>query len=71
MKVGDIVTDNYHTIRVENMSIFGHPVPYVRYTGIEMTKHGEPKKRHPIPRNPVYQPDIRIINGQPYKYEED
>jgi len=70
VKVGDIITDHYHTIRVENMSMYGHPVPYVRYTGIELTKQGEPKKRQPIPRNPVYQCDIRTINGESYKWKE-
>ena len=48
VKIGDIITDHYHTIRVENMSMYGHPVPYVMYTGIELTKQGEPKKRQPI-----------------------
>ena len=71
VKVGDIVTDHYHTIRVENMSIYGHQIPYMRYTGIAMTKKGVPAKRQPCPREPVFQKYVKIINGEPYKYEED
>lgn len=71
VKVGDIVTDHYHTIRVEKISMYGHPVPYMKYTGIELTKQGEPKKRQPIPPNPVFQCNIVSINGEPYKYVED
>lgn len=69
VKVGDIVTDHYHTIRVENMSVYGHPIPYMRYTGIAMTKKGVPAKRQPCPREPVFQSNIEAINGQPYSYE--
>jgi hypothetical protein len=71
VKVGDVVTDHYHTIRVENMSIYGHPIPYMRYTGIAMTKKGIPAKRQPVLRVPVYQNFLKSINGEPYKYEED
>ena len=71
VKVGDIVTDHYHTIRVENISVYGHPIPYMRYSGIAMTKKGVPAKRQPCPREPVFQIDVKIINGKPYKYEED
>ena len=71
VKVGDIVTDHYHTIRVENICIYGHPVPFMRYLGTELTKQGEPKKRQPDPRNPVFQSNVVSINGVPYKYEED
>ena len=71
VKVGDIVTDHYHTIRVEKMCIYGHPVPFMRYHGTELTKQGEPKKRQPVSPNPVFQCDIVSINGKPYKYEED
>jgi hypothetical protein len=66
---GNIITDHYHTIKVEKISMYGHPVPYMKYTGIELTKQGEPKKRQPIPPKPVFQCDIVSINGKPYKYE--
>lgn len=72
VKVGDIITDHYHTIKVKKISMYGrHPVPYMKYTGIELTKQGEPKKRQPIPPNPVFQCDVVSINGKPYKYTED
>ena len=70
-KVGDIITDHYHTIRVENMKVTGHPVPYMRYSGIELTKQGEPKKRQPVPRNPVHQCNLQIVNGKPYTFNEN
>ena len=69
VKVGDIVTDLYHTIRVENMSVCGYPIPHMRYTGIAMTKKGVPAKRQPSPREPVFQGNIEAINGKPYTYE--
>lgn len=71
VKVGDMVTDHYHTIRVENMAVYDYPLPQMKYTGIEMTKQGEPKKRQPIPRNPVFQENVRIINGQGYKFNKE
>ena len=71
VKVGDIVTDHYHTIRVEKMSIYGHPVPYMVYQGTELTKQGVPKKRQPKPDNPAFQNNVKSINGKPYKYEEE
>ena len=71
VKVGDIVTDHYHTIRVEEMSVYGHPIPAMRYTGTELTQKGVPKKHQPWKPNPVFQHSIRIINEKPYKYKED
>ena len=71
VKVGDIVTDHYHTIRVERMSLYGSPIPYMRYSGTELTKQGVPKKRQPVPDNPAFQVYVESINGEPYKYKED
>ena len=71
VKVGDIVTDHYHTIRVERMCVIGQHKPYMKYHGTELTKQGEPKKRQPVPPNPVFQCDIVSINGKPYKYVEE
>ena len=71
VKVGDIVTDHYHTIRVEKMSLYGHPIPFMRYQGTELTKQGVPKKRQPVPDNPAFQSNVESINGKPYKYEEE
>ncbi len=71
VKVGDIVTDHYHTIRVEKMSVYGYPIPYMRYQGTELTKQGAPKKRQPVTDNPVFQINVVGINGENYKYEEE
>lgn len=71
VKVGDIVTDHYHTIRVEKIGIYGCPVPYMVYHGTELTKQGIPKKRQPVPDQPVFQNSVRSINGEPYKYVEE
>ena len=71
VKVGDIVTDHYHTIRVEKMSIYGNPVPSMQYRGTELTKQGVPKKHQPVIYNPVFQENVESINGEPYKYMED
>ena len=71
VKVGDIVTDHYHTIRVEKMSIYGHPIPFMRYQGTELTKQGVAKKRQPVPDNPAFQSNVESINGEPYKYVEE
>ena len=71
VKVGDIVTDHHHTIRVEKMGSYGCPIPIMRYIGTELTKQGVPKKRQPVTYNPVAQNNVETINGEPYKYEEE
>ena len=71
VKVGDTVTDHYHTIRVEKMSIYGYPIPIMQYQGTELTKQGVPKKRQPVCDNPAFQSNVKSINGEPYKYVEE
>ena len=71
VKVGDIVTDHYHTIQVEKIRIYGHPIPFMLYQGIELNKQGVPKKRQPVPDNPAFQCNVESINGKPYKYERE
>lgn len=71
VKKGDIITDHYHTIMVEEMRLYGHPVPYMCYYGTELTMKGEPKKHQPVPGNPVHQAYLKSINGEPYKYEKE
>ena len=68
VKIGDMVTDHYHTIKVKKFGISSYPYPTMVYIGIEMTKKGEPKKRQE--NNPVYQQNIRIINGKAYTYKQ-
>ncbi len=38
---GNIITDHYHTIKVEKIIMHGHPVLYMKYIGTELTKQGE------------------------------
>lgn len=71
VKVGDIVTDHYHTIRVKEMSVYGHPIPIMLYRGTVLTKQGVPKKRQPVLDNPAFQSNVKSINGKPYKYVEE
>lgn len=71
VKVGDVVTDHYHTIQVEKMMPYGHPIPVMLYRGTELTKQGVPKKRQPVPDNPTFQSNVKSINGKPYKYVEE
>jgi hypothetical protein len=70
VKIGDVITDHFHTIRVETMGISTEwtSVPIMRYRGTELTKQGVPKKRQPVPSFPVFQRNIVSINGEPYKY---
>ena len=71
VKMGDIVTDHYHTIRVEKMSFYGYPIPCMLYRGTELTKQGAPKKHQPMVANPTFQSNVKSINGEPYKYVEE
>ena len=71
VKIGDIITDHYKTIRVEKLVYgrnFGYTFPCMFYYGTRLTKKGEPAKRN-NDANRVAQADIREINGKPYKYE--
>lgn len=69
VKIGDIITDHYKTIRVERFSWgFGFKQPCVYYSGTRLTKKGEPAKRE-AEDNVVVQENIKEINGHPYKFE--
>ena len=72
VKIGDIITDHYKTIRVEKF-IFGYcgytsNLPCMYYRGTRLNKKGEPAKRD-ADDNRVMQTDITKINGETYKYE--
>lgn len=70
VKIGDIITDHYKTIRVEKLLWtynFGNP-PYMVYRGTRLNKNGQPAKRE-ADNNIVAQKNIKEINGKPYKYE--
>lgn len=70
VKVGDVITDHYKTIRVEKLlwtRNFGNP-PYMVYSGTRLNKNGQPAKRE-ADNNMVAQKNIKEINGKPYKFE--
>ena len=71
VKIGDIVTDHYHTIKVESMAICGYPIPFMKYFGPEVTKNGTPWKRQPREQRPVFQEYMKTINGNIYQYEDE
>ncbi len=70
VKIGDIITDHYKTIRVEKFSwtIDLSQTPCMCYRGTRLNKKGEPAKRE-ADDNLVFQNNIIKINGNPYKYE--
>ena len=71
VKIGDIITDHYKTIRVEKLLWgfnFGFKLPCMFYRGTRLNKKGQIAKRDPYD-NRVAQTDIKEINGKPYKYE--
>ena len=71
VKIGDIVTDHYKTIRVEKLlwgHNFGTPFSCMFYRGTRLNKKGQIAKRDSYD-NRVAQTDIKEINGKPYKYE--
>lgn len=71
IKVGDIITDHYHTIKVESMSAcvesyYTDFAPFMEYKGVELTKQGTPKKRQQD--TTMYQINIKTINKKPYEH---
>lgn len=45
-KIGDVISDHYHTIRIESMAEYGWgTLPYMLYRGVELKKDGTPTKR--------------------------
>lgn len=70
IKVGDIVTDHYQTIKVESIGIhsykYGANYPECVYKGILVKKDGTPMKRTKYSN--AYQSNVLFINKQPYKY---
>jgi len=74
VKIGDNVTDHFHTIKVESIKVHGHQVcfhyaidysqkPNCVYFGSELTKTGAIKKKNPD--NYLYQCNLTLINGIP------
>lgn len=67
VKLGDVVTDHYHTIRVESISVSGNLFSgdyYCVCRGVELTKAGKPKVKSPD--NHCCEINLEFINGVPY-----
>jgi hypothetical protein len=58
-KIGDIVADRIGTVKIEKIQIYLglNPYPQCVYTGVELTKKGEPKKGGK--KRSVYQSGIK------------
>jgi hypothetical protein len=58
-KIGDIVTDRIGTVKIEKIQIYLglHTFPQCVYTGVELTKKGEPNKKGN--KRSVYQSNIK------------
>jgi hypothetical protein len=59
-KIGDVVTDHMGSIKIEQIQFTlggGKYIPECAYTGIELTKKGEPNKRGTKRR--IYQSSIK------------
>lgn len=68
VKVGDVITDHYHTIKVESISpdiSASYQGDYhCIYYGVELTKSGKPKVKNPS--NSLHGVNLIAINGVPY-----
>ena len=66
VKIGDNVTDHFHTIKVESIKVHFDGIlkkPNCVYFGSELTKTGAIKKKNPD--NYLYQCNLTLINGIP------
>lgn len=66
IKVGDIITDHYHTIKVERIGtaiVIGSPYPACVYSGVQLKKDGTPRVNQDDTR--MYQDNIKqVVKGQ-------
>ena len=71
VKIGDIVTDHYKTVKVEKfiLSYDNNSIPCASFRGIRMTKDGKPMKRN-ADDNKVFLQNVTEINGKLYMYIE-
>ena len=70
VKIGDIITDHSHTIKVERMRIyydFGTKIPMMVFEEPDYKKDGTINKRQT--NIPVYQSNIKFVNGKEYNYK--
>ena len=67
IKVGDIVTDHMHTIKVEKMTSYYDCLskePMMIFRGPDYKKDGTISKKQT--NTPVYQLNIKFVNGKEY-----
>lgn len=66
VKVGDIITDHYHSIKVEKVMLSSHSIgeyPSCFYIGVQIKKDGTPFSKQKDTE--MWQHNVRYINGQP------
>lgn len=71
IKIGDIVTDNFQTIKVEKMTHhydYGRQMPIMIFYGANYKKDGTISKRQQPTQVPVYQTNVTLVNGKKYKF---
>ncbi len=61
VKIGDIVTDHYHSIKVESIGYDLYKYPSCIYIGAYLKKNSEPKKNGE--KSEVHQCNLTKING--------
>ena len=70
IKIGDVIEDHYHIIKVEKMEYY--PSASIKdlnilYVGTRLTKKGTPHIKGAYD-NAVYLASVRFINGKSYKF---
>jgi hypothetical protein len=71
IKIGDIVTDHFQTIKVEKMTYYYDYVrqmPIMVFHGANYKKDGTIAKRQKPTQVAVYQTNVKFVNGKEYKF---
>lgn len=71
IKIGDIVTDHFQTIKVEKMSYYYdcmRQMPEMIFYGDNYKKDGTISKRQQPTQVPVCQTNVTFVNGKKYKF---
>jgi len=71
IKIGDIVTDHFQTIKVEKMAYYYDcmlQMPKMIFYGANYKKDGTISKRQKPYQVPVYQTNVKFVNGKEYKF---
>lgn len=71
IKIGDIVTDHFQTIKVEKMTYYYdymRQMPEMIFYGTNYKKDGTIAKRQQPTQVPVYQTNVTFVNGKKYKF---